>query len=280
MIGVGNDRQWAQLCRAMDRPELAEDPRYDTIPGRVARRDEVNGLVTAWMAAQPDRDVALARLQAERVPAAPVLSVAEAARHPHVRHRRTVRTVDDDVMGPLDVPGMPLRFSAFPDAARAAGGVARRPQPRGRVRLLGWYEDRYQALVDGGVLRHATDQLNRHLRAQRPSGSRQPELDGRRQVLGQGLQVPEVARDDSASVAEGRQHDVRIDDVRHRRAGQEPPDLVRVAARRTPRRRIRRGTGAVGPAAANGSPARSTGAVVNGTIPASSRARCSAHIRR
>ena len=32
MIGVGNDRQWAQLCRAMDRPELADDERFATIP--------------------------------------------------------------------------------------------------------------------------------------------------------------------------------------------------------------------------------------------------------
>ena len=154
MIGVGNDRQWAQLCRAMDRPELASDERYATIPERVARRDEVNGLVTTWMAGQPDRDAALARLQAERVPAAPVLSVAEAATHPHMRQRGTVRTVDDDLMGPLDVPGMPLRLSAFPDLLelRAASlGEHNREVVCGD---LGWSEERYQGLVDRGILRH------------------------------------------------------------------------------------------------------------------------------
>ena len=154
MIGVGNDRQWAQLCRAMDRPELASDDRYATIPERVARRDEVNGLVTSWMAGQPDRHAALARLQAERVPAAPVLSVAEAATHPHMRQRGTVRTVDDDLMGPLDVPGMPLRLSAFPDLLelRAASlGEHNREVVRGD---LGWSEERYQGLVDRGILRH------------------------------------------------------------------------------------------------------------------------------
>ena len=53
-----------------------------TVPERVARRDEVNGLVPRGSADQTGRDAALARLQAERVPAAPVLSVAEAARTP------------------------------------------------------------------------------------------------------------------------------------------------------------------------------------------------------
>ncbi len=46
---------------------------------------------------------------------APVLSVAEAVNHPHLRERRTVRTVEDRHLGAFDIPGMPLRFSEFPD---------------------------------------------------------------------------------------------------------------------------------------------------------------------
>jgi crotonobetainyl-CoA:carnitine CoA-transferase CaiB-like acyl-CoA transferase len=154
MIGVGNDRQWAQLARAMGRPELATDARYATIPERVARRDEVNGLVAAWTAGLPDRDAALARLQAERVPAAPVLSVVEAVCHPHVRQRGTVRTIEDELMGPLDVPGMPLRFSAFPDSRELVAASLGTHNHDVVCGLLGWSEERYQALVDVGVLRY------------------------------------------------------------------------------------------------------------------------------
>jgi crotonobetainyl-CoA:carnitine CoA-transferase CaiB-like acyl-CoA transferase len=152
MIGVGNDRQWAQLCRAMGHPEWAVDERYATVVERVARRDEVNGLVAAWVAGQADRDAALARLQAERVPAAPVLSVAEAVDHPHVRERGTVRTVDDDLMGPLDVPGVPVRFSSFPDVLdlRAASLGAHNHEVV--CGLVGWSDERYDQLVDAGVL--------------------------------------------------------------------------------------------------------------------------------
>lgn len=154
MIGVGNDRQWAQLARAMGRSELATDPRYATIPERVARRDEVNGLVASWAATVSDRDTALALLQAERVPAAPVLSVVEAVSHPHVRQRGTVQTVHDDLMGPLDVPGMPLRFSAFPhepELRAASLGTHNHDVVCG---LLGWSDERYQALMDSGVLQY------------------------------------------------------------------------------------------------------------------------------
>src|SRR4051812_18706751 len=154
MIGGGNDRQWAQLCRAMGRPELADDERYATIPARVARREDVNGLVTAWAGAQPDRDTALARLEAERVPAAPVLSVPEAANHPHVRQRGTVRTIDDDLMGLLDVPGMPLRLSAFPELLELKASSLGEHNREVVCGLLGWSEERYQELLDRGILRH------------------------------------------------------------------------------------------------------------------------------
>ncbi len=45
---------------------------------------------------------------------APVLSVAETVHHPHHRQRGTVRTVHDPLHGDFDMPGMPLKFSRFP----------------------------------------------------------------------------------------------------------------------------------------------------------------------
>jgi CoA:oxalate CoA-transferase len=34
--------------------------------------------------------------------------------HPHLRDRRTVRTIHDRIIGEFQVPGFPLRFSEFP----------------------------------------------------------------------------------------------------------------------------------------------------------------------
>jgi crotonobetainyl-CoA:carnitine CoA-transferase CaiB-like acyl-CoA transferase len=35
--------------------------------------------------------------------------------HPQLRERRTVRKIHDRVLGEFQVPGFPLRFSAFPN---------------------------------------------------------------------------------------------------------------------------------------------------------------------
>ena len=62
----------------------------------------------------PDVASAVAHLERYQVPVAPVLSVAETVHHPHHRQRGTVRTVHDPLHGDFDMPGMPLKFSRFP----------------------------------------------------------------------------------------------------------------------------------------------------------------------
>lgn len=106
---------WKDLCAAMNRPELANDPRLGTDEGRLANRAEVIKMIEDWLQTFPDRDSAVARMHEYSVPAAPVLSVAESVHHPHLRARGTVRTIEDRIAGRFDIPGMPLRFSEFPN---------------------------------------------------------------------------------------------------------------------------------------------------------------------
>ncbi len=105
---------WKDICRAMERPELAEDPRYSTDQLRLQRRQEVVALVEGWLQTFPDVPSAVARLEQFQVPVAPVLSVAETVHHPHHRARGTVRTIHDRLHGDFEMPGMPLKFSRFP----------------------------------------------------------------------------------------------------------------------------------------------------------------------
>jgi crotonobetainyl-CoA:carnitine CoA-transferase CaiB-like acyl-CoA transferase len=108
------DHQFAALCRAMERPELAADPRFTTVVARAANLAEITGIIQAWLDSQPDDATILRKLEANRIPVAPILSVEEAVNHPHLRERRTVRKIRDRIIGEYDIPGVPLRFSEFP----------------------------------------------------------------------------------------------------------------------------------------------------------------------
>ena len=113
--------QWRQLVAALGMPELAADPRFASPRGRRENNVALATIIEAWLAGFPTREAAIAALEAHRVPCAPVLSVAEAIAHPHLRARGTVREMDDPRLGRFAIPGPPVRFSrwAWRDAPRA-----------------------------------------------------------------------------------------------------------------------------------------------------------------
>lgn len=106
---------WPDLCRAMDREDLIEHPDFRDDNGRNPRRAEVTAIVEQWLAGLADVSAAVAAMTACDVPCAPVLSVADTLRHPHLRERGTVRTVEDPLHGPIDLPGMPIRWKNHPN---------------------------------------------------------------------------------------------------------------------------------------------------------------------
>jgi CoA:oxalate CoA-transferase len=104
-----------RLWRAMGKPELASDPRFLTNRDRRKNNAALQDVIETWLATFPDRDSAVAELDKDRVPCAPVYKLAESMAHPHMRGRKTVRQVNDPALGELEIPGMPVKFSAWPD---------------------------------------------------------------------------------------------------------------------------------------------------------------------
>ncbi len=108
-------KHWTALCGVIGRDDLIESKRYGTFTERAAHLDEIIELIEGWIATMPSDQAAQEALEAAHVPVAPVLTPAEALNHPHLIERGTVRTVSDRGLGEFQIPGMPLRFSQFPD---------------------------------------------------------------------------------------------------------------------------------------------------------------------
>src|SRR5262245_176901 len=105
--------QWPQLVRALGRPDLADDARFNTPKARRENNEALRTIIEEWLGRFPSRDAALAALAAERVPCAPVLTLNEAMALAHVRERGTVRRVRDRHIGEFDIPGLPIKFSRW-----------------------------------------------------------------------------------------------------------------------------------------------------------------------
>lgn len=115
MFIVALAHQWPAFCKAIGREDIVEDPRFDGNESRVANVDALVAIVEEWIQAQQSDQSAIKILEKARIPVAPILSVEEVMELPHMIERRTVRTISDRALPDFKVPGMPLRFSEFPD---------------------------------------------------------------------------------------------------------------------------------------------------------------------
>jgi len=105
--------QWPQLVKVMNMPELADDPRFRDARARRDNKVALKEILESWLSHFGSREEAIAALEAERVPCAPVLSLHEAMVHPHLRERGTIRRVKDRDIGEFDIPGMAAKFSRW-----------------------------------------------------------------------------------------------------------------------------------------------------------------------
>jgi len=152
VIIAGIDHQFAQLCNAMSRPELANDDRFKTNQRRLDNLPELIRVIEGWLAAMPSDEAAIERLAEYRVPAAPVLSPDEALKLPHLRQRGTVATVDDPILGSFDLPGFPLHFSSFPEPAGDGAPMLGQHNEEILSGYLGYPRERIRELERAGIL--------------------------------------------------------------------------------------------------------------------------------
>ncbi|HZP46714.1 MAG TPA: CoA transferase [Candidatus Binataceae bacterium] len=149
------DNHWANLCRLMNRPELISDPRCVDNAARVTNRAVVNEAINGWLSTLSGTEEAVAKLQEMHIPHAPVLTVEQAMAHPHLRQRRTVRTVHDRIIGDFQVPGFPLRFSEFPEELELEAPLLGEHNRRILHDYLHYSDDQIERLEREGVLHSA-----------------------------------------------------------------------------------------------------------------------------
>ena len=116
-LGVGSDAQWQRLCAALERPDLAGDPRFRTNPDRVANREALVALLAAHFRTAPASEW-IRRIAAADVPVGPVRTVPEVLESEQVKARRMVETVMHPAIGELRLVGIPFKFSATPASIR------------------------------------------------------------------------------------------------------------------------------------------------------------------
>jgi crotonobetainyl-CoA:carnitine CoA-transferase CaiB-like acyl-CoA transferase len=122
-LAVGNERQFATLCREIGAEALASDPRFASNAERSAHRVALKALLEEHLGRFECRPLA-DRLVRAGVPCAAIQSVATALADPHTRHRGMVVGIGEGYRGvasPIKLARTPATYRSTPPARTDPG---------------------------------------------------------------------------------------------------------------------------------------------------------------
>jgi formyl-CoA transferase/CoA:oxalate CoA-transferase len=143
-IGAANEKQWQNLCRALDVADLAFDTRFNTMAGRISNYGELRAILDARLR-KLSRAEAFELLARYELPVGPINTVAEVLEDPHIHAREMVKELTHPEYGPLRYLGIPVKLSDTP-------GELQGPPPR-------FGEHNRNVLAELGYDDHGIDQL-------------------------------------------------------------------------------------------------------------------------
>jgi len=143
---------WPTFAKVIEREDLIEHPLFSTTPLRAENRYKLAEHIQAWIDKQPDDETVLRKFQEAHLPIAPILSVPEAMSEPHLIERGVVRPHHDRSSGTWQLPGLPMRFSKYPDRPDLPAPYIGEHNAQVLSKHLGYDAAKIDALHKAGVL--------------------------------------------------------------------------------------------------------------------------------
>ncbi len=121
ILAVGNDSQYKRFCSFIEKPELADDPRFATNPARLENRDALNAILRPAVQAL-DTGSVIAGLEDLKVPVGPVRTLDQVFASDQVAARQMQISMQAEP-GEVQLIGNPLNLSRTPVTYRSAPPV-------------------------------------------------------------------------------------------------------------------------------------------------------------
>jgi len=151
MLAIGNDTQFRKFCQFVERPELADNPNFQTNEQRVINRESLIEHLSKILLSQP-AVWWVNQLETLDIPCGPINTLQEVFNHSQIKHRNLVRKIPDNcskqiytIASPINLSETPLQYrSASPDLSEHCEKILSSE--------LGYDSEKIQHLRENGIV--------------------------------------------------------------------------------------------------------------------------------
>jgi len=118
-IASAGEAIWQRFCKAIEAPELLDDPRYADGGARSDNRDALNAAIDGHTQNYTSENL-IALLNAAGVPCGPIYSVDQVFQDPQVKHLGMAQPVHHPELGGIELVGQPFTLSRHGSKLRTA----------------------------------------------------------------------------------------------------------------------------------------------------------------
>lgn len=151
VVAARDEKFWANLCAAIGRPDLKDDPRTINNTERVANRDYVVPILAEVFRTKTNTEW-LAILDEYDIPNAPVNDIEDVFKDPQVQARGMIRTYQHPTLGDIRYPPSPVKFSDWESPNLPAPMLGEHTTVV-LMRRLGLAESEVMELAEQGVVK-------------------------------------------------------------------------------------------------------------------------------
>jgi crotonobetainyl-CoA:carnitine CoA-transferase CaiB-like acyl-CoA transferase len=150
-IGGNSDASFNRLMKAIDRPELGEDPRYRTNADRTEHADELDSLIEDWVRQHTTEEI-MRSLEEAAVPVGPIYSAEDIVEDEQYHARGMLLETEIEGIGTVKMPGLVPKLSETPGQVEWYGGPLGAHNEEVYGGLLGLSTEEIERLSEEGVI--------------------------------------------------------------------------------------------------------------------------------
>jgi len=150
-IGIGSDKLWRAFCPLIERPELADDPRFVTNAARNANRPALIAALEAVFLGKTYEEWELILMPAG-IPIGAINTLDQVVAHPQVQARGAIVESVHPVAGAVRMAGPPVRFSETPGSVRLPAPLLGQHTAEVLRERLGMDDEEIARLREQGVI--------------------------------------------------------------------------------------------------------------------------------